>query len=66
MFEWTKECETSFEQLKRFLTSALSLKIADLGKEFVVCIDYFKRGVCGVLMWDRRLVCYQLTKLNNN
>jgi len=35
-FEWTEECETSFDQLKHLLTNASVLKIADHDKEFVV------------------------------
>ena len=31
-FEWTKECEASFEQLKQWLTHARVLKIVDPNK----------------------------------
>ena len=54
-FDWTKECEASFEQFKQFLTHAPVLNIADTDKEFVVCTDACKRGLGGVLcrmdMW---------------
>ena len=49
-FEWTEECEASFEQLKQLLTHALVLKIANPNKEFLVCTNYCKRGFGGVLM----------------
>ncbi len=42
-FEWTEECAVTFEQLKELLTTSLVLKIANLEKEFVVCIDACKR-----------------------
>jgi len=35
-FEWAKECEDSFEQLKLLLTHALVSNIADRDKLFVV------------------------------
>jgi len=49
-FEWIKECATSFEQLKQFLTNAPILKIIDPDKEFMVCTDACKRGLGGLLM----------------
>ncbi len=64
-FEWTEECETKFEQLKELLTHALVLLIAHPDKEFVVCTNAFKRGLSGVLMWDKHVVCYKSWKLNN-
>jgi len=43
-FEWTKECSDNFDHLKNFLTNAQVLNIVDPKKEFVVCIDAFKKG----------------------
>eukprot|EP00253_Pinus_taeda_P003382 PITA_03382 len=65
-FEWTKECATNFEQLKRLLTNALVLKIASLDKEFVLCTDACKRGFGGVLMKEGQVVCYESRKLNEH
>jgi len=48
-FEWVEECVNNFEQL---LTNAQVLNIADPDKEFVICIDACKRGLCGVLMQE--------------
>jgi len=42
------------------------LKISNLGKEFVVCTDGCKRGICGVLMQEGELVCYDSWKLNEH
>jgi hypothetical protein len=33
-FEWTEECQTSFEELMKHLTSALVLILPDLTKKF--------------------------------
>ena len=38
-FEWTSRCEESFQRLKNLLVSAPVLKVTDLEKDFVVCID---------------------------
>ena len=48
-FQWTKECEKSFQQLKLLLTSAPILKIAYLDEEFLVFKDTSKEGISGVL-----------------
>lgn len=58
-FEWTEGCATRFEQLKKFLTNATVLKIADPDKEFMVCIYVCKRGISGVLMQEGQTVCYE-------
>ena len=65
-FEWTKECEASFEQLKQLLTHAPVLQIADPDKEFVVCTNACKRGLGGVLMHDGQVVCYESHKPNEH
>jgi hypothetical protein len=36
-FEWTLKCENNFNLLKKLLTSAPVLKIADPNESFVVC-----------------------------
>jgi hypothetical protein len=38
-FEWTPDCERSFQHLKNLLTSAPILRIVDPNEDFVVCID---------------------------
>lgn len=65
-FEWTEECEASFEHLKQLLTHALVLKIENSYKEFVVCIDACKRGLDGFLMQEEKVVCYELRNLNEH
>jgi hypothetical protein len=36
-FQWTLNCEKSFQHLKRLLTSTPILRIADPNDEFIVC-----------------------------
>jgi hypothetical protein len=48
-FQWTEECERSFQQLKQLLTSAPILKIVDPNEDFMVCTDACKEGLGGVI-----------------
>jgi hypothetical protein len=38
-FQWTEECQTSFEELKKCLTSAPMLILPDLTKKFDIYCD---------------------------
>jgi hypothetical protein len=41
MFEWTRACEASFQELKKRLTTALTLVMPDMEKPFlsiVMCL----------------------------
>ena len=42
------------------------LQIVDPNKEFVVCTNDCKRGIGGVLMRDKLVVCYESRKLNEH
>jgi hypothetical protein len=48
-FQWTEECERSFQKLKQLLTNVPILRIADLNEDFMVFIDACKEGLGGVL-----------------
>jgi hypothetical protein len=65
-FQWTKECESSFERLKQLLTSAPILKIADPNKDYVVCTDACKEGLGGVLIKEGFVDCYESRKLKEH
>ena len=41
-FQWTLECEKSFQHLKQLLTSARILRIVDPNEDFIVCTDECK------------------------
>jgi hypothetical protein len=57
-FEWTEECQTSFEELKKRLTSAPVLILLDLTKKFVIYCDASQGGLGCVLMQEGQVVCY--------
>ena len=65
-FQWTKECEKSFRQLKQLLTSAPIMGIIDLNDYFVVCIDACKEGLGGVLIQNGFVICFESKKLKEH
>jgi hypothetical protein len=65
-FQWTEECEKSFQQLKQLLTSAPILKIADPDEEFMVCTDACKEGLGGVLSQNGFVICFESRKLKEH
>jgi hypothetical protein len=65
-FQWTEECERSFQQLKQLLTSAPILRIADPNEYFVVCTDACKEGLGGVLSHNGFVICYESRKLKEH
>jgi hypothetical protein len=65
-FQWTEECESSFQRLKQLLTSAPILKIADPNKDYVVCTDACKEGLGGVLSQEGFVICYESRKLKEH
>jgi hypothetical protein len=44
-FEWTKECQASFEELKKQLTSSPVLVLPDLTKKFDIYCDASRQGL---------------------
>jgi hypothetical protein len=62
-FQWTKECEKSFQELKQLLTNAPIPRIANPKEDFVVCIDACKERLGGFLNPNGFLVCYESRKL---
>ena len=62
-FKWTKECEASFQELKKHLVTAPVLILSDIHKEFQVYCDASIQGLGGVLMLDGRVVSYASRQL---
>eukprot|EP00253_Pinus_taeda_P012349 PITA_12349 len=65
-FQWTPNCQKSFEQLKHLLTTAPILSIADPHTDYVVCTDASKEGLGGVLMQEGRVIAYESRKLKEH
>jgi hypothetical protein len=49
-FEWTSTCESSFQELKKRLTTAPILVMPDMEKSFSIYCDVFGQGLGCVLM----------------
>jgi hypothetical protein len=65
-FEWTEECQTSFEELKKCLTSALVLILLDLTKKFDIYCDASCRGLGCVFIQEGQVVCYASRQLRKH
>jgi hypothetical protein len=55
-----------FNKLKELLTTAPILKVADLDKDFTVCVDASKEGLGGVLTQEGHVICYESHKLKEH
>ena len=62
-FKWMEECEASFQELKKRLTTAPVLILPDIRKDFQVYCDASRLGLGGVLMQDERVVLYASRQL---
>jgi hypothetical protein len=65
-FEWTTECQTSFEELTKRLTSAPVWVLPDLTKKFDIYCDTSHRGLGCVLMQEGQVVCYASQQLRKH
>ena len=65
-FQWTLDCEKSFQQLKQLLTSAPILRIAKLEEDFIICTNACNEGLGGVLSKNRFFICYESKKLKDH
>jgi hypothetical protein len=65
-FKWSEKCQDSFNKLKELLTIAPILKVADLDKDFTVCVDASKEGLGGVLTQEGHVICYESQKLKEH
>ncbi|KAK3129330.1 hypothetical protein QOZ80_6BG0477810 [Eleusine coracana subsp. coracana] len=65
-FEWTQRCQTSFEELKKRLTSAPVLILPDISKSFDIYCDASKQGLGCVLMQEGHVVAYASRQLRKH
>jgi len=63
-WEWSKECEESFQELKRRLTTALVLILPSRTEGFVVYSDASRKGLGCVLMQHGKVVAYASRQLH--
>jgi hypothetical protein len=65
-FEWTTECQASFEELRKCLTSAPVLVLPDLTKKFDIYCDASRQGLGCVLKQEGLVVCYASRQLRKH
>jgi hypothetical protein len=65
-FDWTEECQASFEELKKRLTSAPVLILPDITKTFDIYCDASRQGLGCVLMQDGKVVSYASRQLRKH
>jgi len=65
-FEWTPECEQSFQELKLKLTTTHVLSLPDISKDFMVYCDASRQGLGCVLMQDGRVIAYASRQLKEH
>jgi hypothetical protein len=65
-FKWTPECQASFEELKKRLTSAPVLIQPALSKTFDIYCDASRQVLGCVLMQEGRLVSYATRQLKKH
>jgi ribonuclease HI len=66
VFKWTHDCQVSFEELKKRLTTVLVLVLPDLSKKFDIYCDASRRGLGCVLMQDGQVVSYASHQLRKD
>jgi hypothetical protein len=57
-FKWAPACESSFQELKKQLTTTLVLVMLDMEKPLSICCDALGQGLGCVLMQDGHVVAY--------
>jgi hypothetical protein len=65
-FEWTPRRETSFQELKKRLTTAPVLTMPDMEKPFLIYCDASSQGLGCVLMQDGHVVAYASRQLRKH
>jgi hypothetical protein len=65
-FNWIEECQSSFEELKKRLTSAPVLILPDKTKTFDIYCDALRQGFGCVLMQEGNVVSYASHKLRKH
>ena len=65
-YEWSEECEQSFQELKNRLTTAPVLVLLTLGVEYVVFSDVSRQGIRCVLIQNGRVIAYASRQLKKH
>jgi hypothetical protein len=58
VFKWTQDCQESFDELKKHLTTVPVFILLDLSRKFDIYCDASRQGHGCVLMQDGQVVSY--------
>ncbi|XP_052197315.1 uncharacterized protein LOC127804486 [Diospyros lotus] len=65
-FNWTDDCETTFQELKKKLTTTHVLAIPRSGEKFIIFSDASYTGLGCVLMQEGRVIAYASRQLKKH
>jgi len=65
-FRWSKECQKSFDNLKKLLTITPVLNVLDPEIEFIICTNSFREVVGIVLMQEIKVIAHESCKLKEH
>ena len=65
-YEWSDDCEQSFQELKSRLIMALVLALPTPRSEYVVFSDAFRQGLGCVLMQEGKVIAYASRQLKKH
>jgi len=65
-FKWTDDCQNSFEELKKRLTTTPVLAMPDIHKNFDIYCDASRQGLGCVLMQEGRVIAYASRQLRKH
>ncbi|KAL2236228.1 UNVERIFIED_CONTAM: Transposon Tf2-12 polyprotein [Sesamum indicum] len=65
-FQWTEQCQQSFDELKKRLTSNLILVLPSGSGGYIVYTDASKQGLGCVLMQNGKVIAYASRQLKNH
>src|SRR6185369_15066421 len=65
-FVWSEECQSSFEELKKRLTTAPVLAMLDIHKSFDIYCDASRQGLGCVLMQEGHVIAYASRQLRKH
>jgi len=65
-YEWTEQCEKTFQELKKRLTSVPILALPTTGKDFMVYSDASRSGLGCVLIQEDCVIAYALRQLKTH
>jgi hypothetical protein len=66
VFKWTRDCQDSFEELKKHLTMVLILVLPNLSKKFDIYCDASRKFLGRILMQDGQVVSYASRQLRKH